>query len=210
MTLQQPAETSRPSSYHLVLPDGWWRIDLRPDQATASIDRLLARQLANLGEVPQLRRELRAVLRGQAEAAYEAGGVELYLSFMPAEPMTIPASLLVSVPPPLGTPTDPEQLREAIKTAGPAVTLDVVDLPAGRALRRHTRRMAPLDAAPARAGNGSSIEPDETTESFGVDFYLPIPHSDALLVLAFSSPLMQLEEVLLDLFDTVADTVRWV
>jgi hypothetical protein len=205
--------SARPGSYTIALPEGWWRIDLRPDHAAKNIDALVAQQLAGLGEVPQLRRQLRTHLLDQAEAAYAAGGVELFLCRMPAPPATIPAALLITVPPPDPRASNLTSLASLLEGTAPSVHSHVTDLPAGTALRRHTRRHTSLESAivmettPRRP---ASPKDDSTVDAFGIDYYVPIPHTDdALLLLSFSSPLLPLEEALIELFDAAAQTLRW-
>jgi hypothetical protein len=42
-----------------------------------------------------------------------------------------------------------------------------------------------------------------------VDYYLPIPHSQAFLLLSFSTPLEAIAEAMVGLFDAVAASFTW-
>ena len=139
------ADGRRPSTYRIVLPDGWWRIDLAGGQAQ-SIERLVEQVFRGLDDAPLLKQDLRARLTAQATAAREIGGIELYLSMMVAEPATIPASLLVGLTPPAPEQVMPvEALVEPFAAEPGAVEVSLVDLPSGPAVRRRSRTERSLD-----------------------------------------------------------------
>jgi len=197
-----------PRDYLLVLPDGWFRIGLEPGERERSARALADRQFRGLRDsAPRLKAELRDRLLRQAEAAYQAGGIELYLSVRDAAGMPIAASLLVSlVPPPPGGPVPVGQLARAC--TGDRRTVDVTELPAGPAVRvrQHTD---PADPAGARDGGdvpGGAPGPRVTN----VDVHVQVPGSGAYLLLSFSTPLEPLAAAMAELFDAISGTLRWV
>ncbi|MEF9905648.1 hypothetical protein [Streptomyces sp. P9-A2] len=92
-------KTAPPADYRLLLPEGWFRIPLDPEQRDRSVDALVERQFHGIDNAPHLKEELRADLRHRAAEAHRGGGIELYLSLQEAGPFTVPASLLVSLAP---------------------------------------------------------------------------------------------------------------
>ncbi|MBC9731532.1 hypothetical protein [Streptomyces sp. TRM68367] len=97
--MTSPQETAPPDDYRLLLPEGWFRISLDPEQRDKSIDALVQRQFHGIDNVPHLKEGLRKDLRRRATKAYRSGGIELYLSLQEVGPFTIPASLLVTLAP---------------------------------------------------------------------------------------------------------------
>ena len=95
--------TAPPADYRLLLPDGWFRVRIDPEGRERSVDALLERQFAGIDNAPHIRRQVRENLLAQAVAAFQDGGIELYISLQDAGSLTIPASLLVTLlPPPTG------------------------------------------------------------------------------------------------------------
>lgn len=198
--------------YALVLPDGWRRIRLTETGVMhGDIDGLLNRQLHGLGEVPHIRRQLRSHLRNQAGTAREAGGIELFLSLMPAGSLSVAASLLVCSPPPDPMGENLAGLYDLLTSRYPDIPCEMVELPAGPALRRSYSHQQPASLDPP--GHTAQARPRTATpetEVFGLEFHVPIPGlTPHLLALYFSSPLAALREPLTELFDAAAHTLRW-
>ncbi|WP_147472636.1 hypothetical protein [Streptomyces triticirhizae] len=83
---------------------------------------------------------------------------------------------------------------------GPTADVSVVTLPAGEAVR--CRRQETSDDTREL---GQRPERPNTL----VDFHLPIPNSGGWLVLTFSTPIPELVDPLADMFDAIADSLRW-
>ncbi|HEY5834539.1 hypothetical protein [Streptomyces sp.] len=93
MTVSQPAargteQGDAPSDYTLLLPSGWFRIDLAPDGRAAAVAALVERQFQGLDDAPLLKAQAREELAVRAEEAYRNGGIELHLSLRAAGPLT--------------------------------------------------------------------------------------------------------------------------
>lgn len=43
-----------------------------------------------------------------------------------------------------------------------------------------------------------------------LDIHVAVPESGAYLILSFSTPLDQLADAMVDLFDSIANTLRWI
>jgi len=178
---------SRPSDYRITVPEGWVRVDLQPGIREPALARLVGRQFRGADNAPHLKRQVRDQFLRVAQYAYGNGGLELYVSLQTASGLPLPASLVVTLTPPpdkktLQVPTD--RLARALAADGGQVTL--TEIPAGPAVR--VRRQA-----------------DTTT----LDIHVAVPESGAYLILSFSTPLDQLADAMVDLFDSIAGTLRW-
>lgn len=172
-----------PRDYAITVPDSWALIPLRPGAREKAIGALIRRQFAGTPGAAGVRTALRRHLSDLAEAAWQTGGIEFYLSLMMAGPMPVPASLLVTlIPPPRSGPVGVA-----------AVALE--------AKRRH-RSVTLIEAA---AGTGVRAQASATDVSFS----FPVPGSGAWLLLAFSGPDGPLATAMGDLFDAIAATLRW-
>ncbi|WP_333750829.1 hypothetical protein [Streptomyces sp. IBSBF 2394] len=203
-----------PADYRLLLPDGWFRIPLDPDQRDSSIDALVERQFRGIDNAPHLKEELRGDLRRRAVKAYRGGGIELYLSFQAVGPLTIPASLLVTLAPLLhAEPLPPEDLARVLAedaeatedgngNAGtPVPEIAVEELTAGTAVR--VRRLT------RQPGDNGPYAPQAAHASVSVEYHLPVPGTTAYLLLTFSTPLEPIADAMAGLFDAIAGSLTW-
>ena len=177
-----------PSDYRLVLPDGWFRIDLEPGTREKAVTALVERQFRGADDIPHLKAEARDKLLATAAGAFGNGGIELYVSLQAAAGLPLPAALVVTLTPPHPderVTVTPELLAATLPAGGADVT--IAELPAGRAVR--VRR----------------FDPPVTS----LDLHVPVPDSSAWLLLSFSTPLAPLADALVGMFDAVAGTLRW-
>ncbi|MGV9984550.1 hypothetical protein [Streptomyces olivaceus] len=201
-----------PADYRLLLPEGWFRILLDPDQRDKSVDALVERQFRGIDNAPHLKEELRGDLRRRAAKAYRSGGIELYLSLQAVGPFTIPASLLVTLAPLRhAEPLPPEDLARVLaqdadaEDAGmPVPEVGVEELAAGTAVRVRRLASQPGGAAPGAAG-----APGGDHASVSVDYHLPVPGTTAYLLLTFSTPLEPIADAMAGLFDAIAGSLTW-
>ncbi|WAX78582.1 hypothetical protein [Streptomyces sp. KMM 9044] len=199
--MTRTGKTAPPADYRLLLPEGWFRILLDPEQRDRSIDALVERQFHGIDNAPHLKDELRADLRNRAAKAHRGGGIELYLSLQEAGPFTVPASLLVSLAPLRhAEPLPPEALARAFaQEAGPATATEVgiEELAAGTAVRvrRTTRR-------PGEGKDGGHV-------SVSVEYHVPVPGTTEFLLLTFSTPLEPIADAMAGLFDAIAASLTW-
>ncbi|MFD8811177.1 hypothetical protein ACFV23_06750 [Streptomyces sp. NPDC059627] len=198
--------SASPADYRLLLPDGWFRVRIDPQGRERSIDALVDRKFEGVDNAPHLKRQLRDELLAQAIAAYRDGGIELYLSLQQAGPLTIPASLLITLvrPAPGTALPDPTELTRRLSADMDAETT-VVELAAGTAVR--VRRVTGQPNTPPPAGAPGRA--DEVLPSVTVDYQLPVPGTAAQLLLTFSTPLLQIADAMVELFDAVAGSLTW-
>ncbi|MFF9125787.1 hypothetical protein ACF09J_21190 [Streptomyces sp. NPDC014889] len=197
--MNQTEETAPPGDYRLLLPDGWFRILLEPDQRNKSIDALVERQFRGIDNAPHLKEDLRRDLRRRAAKAHRSGGIELYLSLQEVGPFTIPASLLVTLAPlrhPEPLPLEALAQRFAAEGEG---SVSIEELRTGPAVR--IRRLMP------QAGDEEGTE--STHNSLSVEYHLPVPRTTAFLLLTFSTPLEAIADAMAGLFDAIADSLTW-
>ncbi|MFF7375647.1 hypothetical protein ACIP4Q_11250 [Streptomyces massasporeus] len=180
--------------FGLITPEDWFRVPLLPaDRREASVSALMKRQFAGVDDQPVLRRKAEEQLLGTAEAAVEQGGVVLYLSFLEAGGVPLSASLLISR---LYERFDGLDAVAALAGSG-EVTLET--LPAVGRVARVLRRERTKQSRKL----GSEFE--DTV----VEYFVPVPDRDEVLMLTFSTPLEPIADAMAELFDAVAATLRW-
>ncbi|MEV6884913.1 hypothetical protein [Streptomyces sp. NPDC051135] len=195
-----------PADYRILVPEGWFRLDVDPERRERSVDALVNRQFDGTDSAPHIKRQLRQDLLAQAAAAFRAGGLELYLSMQQAGPLTIPASLLVTFLPASSHATTPslEEVAAHLASGGQAETA-VVELAAGTAVRARRATGGPHQTAPV----GLPGKASETLPSVTLDYQLPVPGTGAHLLMTFSTPLVQIADAMVELFDAVAGSLTW-
>jgi hypothetical protein len=203
--------TERPGGYRLVVPPGWYRIDSDEGRRPRDVHRFVADQFAGTDHLPQVRRQLEASLVDHVAKAAEEGALEMYLSALRVGPVPVSSSLVVSFLPGPGLADEPdeEDLKQMLLLAarqeaeGVVADARLLTWDDGWAVRRVVHRQAPTGDDDL----GQQLGPAPT---FGVDWFRPVPGTrGATLLLAFSSPLLPVEEQLTELFDTIAGTLTW-
>jgi len=179
----------------VLLPASWWTVPLGEAAARrGAVARLVDEQVGHADVHATLRADLRRRLGAVADDAAAAGGRLLAVSFMRAAGVPVPATVTLYRLDGLGL----GHLAELEASLAESVGFDSVeaaDGPNGRVLRRVGRRSAPDDLT------------DEPTEVLVVEYWLAVEGVDTLVQLTFSSPLVELRDALLELFDTVAASV---
>jgi hypothetical protein len=199
---------AEPSDYELFLPEGWFRIPLEPEKRMKSIDALVERQLSGIDDAPHVRRLLRQELLDNASRAFDEGGIELYLSLQRAGSLTVPASLLISLgrPPRGGRPAALADLAELLAAdVAQEREVAIVELKAGTALRIRGTCDPETDTSAGKPTDGA----DYAMQSVTVDYQVQVPGTDALLLLAFSTPLVPIADAMVELFDAIASSLTW-
>ena len=179
------------SGYRLVVPDGWFAVDLEPGRRERSVAALIKRQFAGIDNAPHLKAQARQQLLAQTQAAQAAGGLEMFLSLQQVAGVPIAGSLVIFLVPPPGTHwVTPADL--ALSLTGDERRVTIVDLPAGQAVRALGRRSSP-----------------DGQESATLEVFVPVPHDGEWLLLSFATPLGPLVPALIKLFDAICTTLRW-
>jgi hypothetical protein len=189
----------------VVLPSSWKVIDLDPSTRERSIDRLVRQAIGTADQLALYRRWAIAAYRRMVADAADAGAffAATYAEEVAGHPLA--ASLLMF----LGTlPEGPgggqitlDQMM--IDLGDPALGEETVDPPrevelsTGKAVRSRCR----VEAEVPDSGGEATVDVTR--------FFVPIPEDDRLLVMAFSTPILPVSDALADLFDRVAQAVRW-
>lgn len=179
--------------FGLITPEDWYRIPLLPaDRREASVNALIKRQFAGVDHQPVLRRKAEEQLLGTADAAVGQGGVVLHLSFLEAGGIPLSASLLISC---LYEKFDGLDAVAALAGTGEVTleSLPAVGRVAGVRRQERTKQSRKL---------GSEFE--DTV----VEYFVPVPGRDEVLMLTFSTPLEPIADAMAELFDAVAGTLR--
>ena len=199
------------SGYRLVVPDDWFAVDLEPGRRERAVAALTERQFAGLDNAPHLKAQARQDLLDQAEAAYTAGGLEMFLSLQRVAGFPIPASLVIFATP--GPEPDPNGTgADAIgaltrELTGRGQQVHMVDLPAGPAVRAVPP--APEETPGDAAGETAGAAPEQTPPSPTLEVFVPVPGGPGWLLLSFAAPLSPLAPALFRLFDAICTTLRW-
>lgn len=183
-------DTGRPApprDFIVVLPPGWVRIPLDGREG-ARAAALTGARVSNLPE-PQrsaVRERLLKMIKTGLRQARQAGGVDVLLSLAEWDGIPIAASCLVSYADQGGVPVPLDMLARDLAAEGGDARL--VEL-AGRPAVRHRH-----------------VDPPVTR----LDYMTTVPGKPGLLTFAFSTPLEQLADPLVTLFDAMIGTLRWV
>lgn len=199
------AAARRPSRYHLITPTDWFRIPLRSDpKRERSVAALVDRTYPNRDQHAAQRRELREMLTTMVDRAFRNDGIELYLSTQAVLGVPVPASLLVSA-----EPEDPELpaalpvkvLADGLwKKHGERAEVTSVELPSGPAVRCLRRELSD-DAREF----GQPVD----RPAIVLEVHVPVPGSTAWLLLVFSTPVPELADAQVEMFDVIAASLRW-
>lgn len=198
----------RGAGFALTVPPSWFELELAPGTRDAALRELVEQRVRDVPELREHRSTITRLLRQQAREAYDAGARFCACMVEPTDDGPITASAVVSVVRgPLGVP------------AGTTAHLDALLAPLAPKQPRHeddTWRqvavvaLADTDSA-ARAWGVEDVALPQDAGSVRVvslTQLVPLPRSSDVLLLQCSSPVVDLAEVLLDLFAAVADTLR--
>ncbi|GIG40642.1 hypothetical protein [Cellulomonas phragmiteti] len=186
-----------PGTVAALLPDDWAVIDLEDDDRLAAVESLVDQQLSGSPELTRLRTAIRHELLTSTERAARAGGVLMALAVGAGGAPAVPASLTVYRVPGSLDARGRAAMTDVLATDEPGHTLDIGEGPAGTVLRR------------VRPGSASTeLTGDHTLPALVADYWVEPAPGVQLVYLVFSSPLVDLRDQLVELFDTVVASVR--
>ncbi|MBC9727532.1 hypothetical protein [Streptomyces sp. TRM68367] len=200
-----------PAGYSLRFPDSWWHLDLDPNTRDASIRRRIESQVK---QAPQLTREQvdrlirstrRTAREAHAQGALRASGM-LRILRAGSGPLVLSATTVVLR---ISVPEDQaEDLADLVVAAGmqlgtetegsglPPGEVELVELPHVGAAGRITR-IEDVDY------QGTPV-PTAVRHTL-----IPVPNSRDYLVLASSTPNVDLAEQFYEVFDAIAESLRF-
>ena len=178
--------TAVPRDFTVLLPPGWIRLPL-DEQAEARAGVLAA---ARSGEVAPPQREaarqrLAQLLRRAVREGRAAGGIDIMLSVAVRRGVPLVASCLISYLEYEHRQVPLDLLSAELASAGG--TASMTEIARGPAVR-HQHRQETLTR---------------------VDYFLPVPGRAGLLALAFSTPVEQLADAFVLLFDAITESLAW-
>lgn len=184
----------------LTLPEGWWLIGLEDDEERiGAVEAVVADTFPREGPGARFRTTfVRDLLDMTAKAAH-GGALALAMSVAGPGSGTVPASLTIVRIPGASVRKDGGVRLAARLLAGnpPGVSVDRAECrfgPVVRRVRTSAETMSPAPDGP-------------TPESLVVDYWLEPEPGKGLLSLVFASPLPDMRESLLDLFDAIVASV---
>ncbi|WP_165984754.1 hypothetical protein [Streptomyces sp. YIM 98790] len=201
----EAAGAQRPVSYRLITPLEWFRIPLASEEArNRSVRVLVDRTFPNRDQDTVRRREFAELIGNLAWESAVKDGLELYLSTQAVLGVPVPAALVVTVEAPdepgSSLQAPPAVLAEAQQREYPGAEVGVVSLAAGQSVRvRRSEVPAHAEELGAPQGRTSTL----------LTHIVPVPDTGALLVLSFSTPLEELADALVEVFDAIAGSLRW-
>lgn len=206
-----PLDADR-TGYRLVLPPGWVHIPLR-EGAEEAVDAILRPKFADLprDRYGPIEAELRKRILAQVAEARRNEGVDLYLPVEQVHGVTIAAGVVVGLLA-FSTVETPaaEDVLVALAADAPGARLAEVD--GAGAVR--TERVLPAD--PAVDPADPDADPARAFGSRRVDYVVALPGGgDRWISISFSTlgdgdPAGAVADLLVDLFDAVVGTWRWV
>lgn len=184
----------------LILPPAWFELDLEPSRRRASIDQMVAERTGSADRTA-FTDDLALLLERHAAEAYERGAVRASMFSQELGGEHVAAALMVLVVPGQGDTDGPADdgrtlawgLAGALRQEG---ATEVRRLPAGPAVRVRRRL---LSAIP-----GGKEVPVES-----VQYFVPFPDGDHLVLLNFSTPNLALADAFAEVFDAMAETLSW-
>lgn len=191
--------------FALTVPPSWLEIDVAPETRASSLEALVEQQVRDVPELREHRTALGRLLREQAEQAWAAGSSYCASMIEPTEDGPVVASAVVLVvPAPVGVASG--SVLEAV--AAPLV-------PRARKAADEPWREVERVEIPGADGavRAFGLEDVELPDGAGVvrtvtmQTLVPLP-AQRVLLLTCSSPVVDLAEDLLDLFDAISGTLE--
>jgi hypothetical protein len=183
-----------PDDFTLLMPPGWVRLPLDGREH----ERVVTLVNAKVQDLPPdlregLRRTLTKEMLDALAGARQAGGVDVFLSIAAVGEVPIAASCLVTFLDARGSVPLEGLVTEFVAAAQQVAVISIAGAPA-------VRRQSVQDQESG----------DTVLRTTMVDFFVPVPESTGLLVLSFATALEPLAEALVQLFDAMAESLRWV
>lgn len=187
------AAISADGLFSLVLPGTWASIPLTGDKAAAAqIAALVKRQVGMNDRLASRRRQLRDELTKSAQDAAEQGAIAFQIALEIIAGVPFPGSIMSRLE---GWPAGArgETLEARLASGFPAAVPIATD--SGPGVRV--------------AETGVTKYVDETTPSLSIDYWIPAPSGEQLLVTTVQLPTISEPDVFIELFDTVMSSILW-
>ncbi|GAB3274998.1 hypothetical protein [Kineosporia babensis] len=198
--------TARATGFAISVPDGWLEVDLHPDSRNASINDLVTRQVKEVPELREHRAALVRALRSAARSAHAAGAAYTASMIQPIEDAVIAANVTISI---VEAPNE--------ENASETIVAHLAEIPRGAGedpvWREVTSTELPgIGRVPRTQGVEDITMPEGSgwIRSVIMQTFVPVPGSAGKVALVTcSSPILALSTELIDLFDAVTSTFRF-
>lgn len=196
------------AGFAVTIPPSWFELDLAPATRDSSLADLVDQRIRDVPELREHRSTITRMLRQQAREAWDSGARFCACMVEPDDEGPITASVTVSiVPGPMGVRRGGQEHLEALLAPlQPKTAKDADDT------WRSVTAVELADGTPAaRAWGVEDVDLPQDAGWVRVVSLLqlaPVPGTNRVVLLACSSPVLPLAEVLLDLFSAVADTLQ--
>jgi hypothetical protein len=192
------------AGFALTVPSDWFELELRPALREASIKALVHERVRGQPQLREARSGIVKLLLDYAERAW-AGGARYCACFVqPTAEGPITGAVTVTL---TAAPTQPGTVGP-LTVDGLVAALDGIAAPAAR-----PASVVEIDeVGPAARTYGVEDVPvpgGGRVRSVVMQTLLPVPASTDVVLVTGSSPVLWLEEQLLDLFDAVTSTFRF-
>jgi hypothetical protein len=186
------------------LPGAWWQVPLHDHEtARVSVRDLVRRQLGRSDELAGLRGELSRRLLDGLERAIDGDGLSMQIALSIVPQVPLPAHFTVFLPeigmtPAIGTSAAAVMgVLEKTLTAGGKIdaTAHRFGIRESEVLRTHRVRLPQ--------------EPDETPPTLIADYWVTVPRSKRVLLITFSTGLVDIGDEMLGLFDSIIAASYW-
>lgn len=192
--------------FSITVPDSWFEVDTRPATRDASIKSLVYERVREQPDMREARPAIVKLLREFAERASAAGAVYCACMVHPTDEGPITASATITLIDSPGSaaaaPLTVDRLLDELSNRDAQ----------GRITTQLTVAALPEVGEVARSYGVEDLQlPDgRTLRSVVMQTFVPLPGRDELALVSCSSPVLDLEDQLLDLFDAVTSTFRFV
>jgi len=202
---QAPARAAEPlPELRFRLPGKWWQVPLKDhDTAKASIRDMVRDQVGTSDEHANLRAGLSRRLLTSLEAAIAGDGLAMHIALRILPGIPIPASFTVALPSIGMTP--------AIGTS-PAAVIGVLEktLMTGEKLDETAHRFSIRESEVLRSHRiRISDEADAAPPTLLADYWVTVPRTKRVLLISFSTGLVDITDEMLGLFDSILAASYW-
>ena len=182
-----------PTGFWIALPEGWVSLDVNPETSAATAHQLVEAAARNDDTVRENRVAIEQMLAQLASDAAATGVQFCACYFQVFDDVPVQASVTVAIH--TLEANDPGAMVRELTAGGTGRSVEIVDLEAGRAVRRAGRRREVLPGM------------EEPIDFFGCQYYVPVPSTtNQIALLSFASPTLAVQEDMGDLFESMAGT----
>jgi hypothetical protein len=198
-----------PRDFRFHLPADWVRISL-DDKAEQAVVRIVDRQLDKFSAAQRdgMRHALVRQLSSAVADARTAGGIDLIVGLGTSRGLPIGGSCLV-LPIDIASSTVAGLLDE-LQADGAQTTM--LTIGGGSAVRRRTRTVHRIEDAASRQEIEDALAPVPVVDGARtqVDYFVPLPPGAQFLLFSFGTVIDPIADAMVDLFDAIMSTLRWV